>query len=261
MSDIMQALVDRDRRPLAVQVRDGIAEAIRRGDLLPGEQMPGEHDLAERFAVGRSTLREALRLLERDGLVDVFHGRGRFVSPLATLHADRPVTAFESVTEMLEGLGHTVTNRVLRVEEAAASELQALGLALATGAPIVLLERLRLAGGDPLIYSVNAIDRNLIPGEVTDHDWSGSAIALLAGLGARVVTSTAAISAAWLPKSAARVMGDRAGQPWLCVTESCMCDDGRVALHAVDYHRGENFAFNVIRRRSDDARPSEQRGP
>ena len=40
---------------------------------------------------------------------------------------------------MLEGLGHTVTNRVLRVEEAAASELQALGLALAPGAPIVLL--------------------------------------------------------------------------------------------------------------------------
>lgn len=261
MSDIMRGLVDRDRRPLAVQVRDGIAEAIRAGDLQPGEQMPGEHELAERFAVGRSTLREALRLLERDGLVDVFHGRGRFVSPLAALHAERPVTEFESVTEMLEGLGHTVTNRVLRVEEAAASELQALGLALAPGAPIVLLERLRLAGGEPLIYSMNAIDRNLIPGEVTDHDWSGSAIALLAGLGARVVTSTAAISAARLPKSAARLMGDRAGQPWLCVTESCMCDDGRVALHAVDYHRGEHFAFNVIRRRSDDARPTEQRGP
>ena len=222
--------------------------------------MPGEHELAERFAVGRSTLREALRLLERDGLVDVFHGRGRFVSPLAALHAERPVTEFESVTEMLEGLGHTVTNRVLpsrRRRRAAASARARAG----PGAPIVLLERLRLAGGEPLIYSMNAIDRNLIPGEVTDHDWSGSAIALLAGLGARVVASTAAISAARLPKSAARLMGDRAGQPWLCVTESCMCDDGRVALHAVDYHRGEHFAFNVIRRRSDDARPTEQRGP
>jgi GntR family transcriptional regulator len=108
---------------------------------------------------------------------------------------------------------------------------------------------------------VNAIDRGLIPGEVADHDWSGSAIALLAALGARVVTSTAAISAARLPKGAAKLMGDRAGEPWLCVTESCVCDDGRVALHAVDFHRGENFAFNVIRRRSDDARPTEQRGP
>ena len=55
-------------------------------------------------------------------------------------------------------------------------------------------------------------------------------------------------------------MGDRAGEPWLCVTESCVCDDGRAALYAVDYHRGENFAFNVVRRRSDDARPTEQRG-
>ena len=125
--------------------------------------MPGEHELAERFAVGRSTLREALRLLERDGLVDVFHGRGRFVSALATLHADRPVTEFESVTEMLEGLGYTVSNRVLRVEQAIASDEQALGLALQPGDPVVLLERLRLAGDEPLIYSVNAIDRRLIP--------------------------------------------------------------------------------------------------
>ena len=261
MSDILQALEGRDRRPLAAQVRDGIADAIRAGELRPGEQMPGEHELAERFAVGRSTLREALRLLERDGLVDVFHGRGRFVSALATVRADRPVTEFESVTEMLEGLGYTVTNRVLRVEEAVATDEQALGLALQPGDPIVLLERLRLAGDEPLIYSVNAIDRRLVAGELADHDWSGSVIALLARLGARVVSSTAAISAARLPKAAARLMGERAGEPWLCVTESCVCDDGRAALYAVDYHRGENFAFNVIRRRSDDARPNEQRGP
>lgn len=257
----MQALVQRDRRPLAAQVRDRIAKAILAGELRPGEQMPGEHELAERFAVGRSTLREALRLLERDGLVNVFHGRGRFVSALAALHAERPVTEFESVTEMLEGLGYTVTNRVLRVADAAATDAQAAGLAVRPGDPIVLLERLRLAGGEPLIYSVNAIDRRLIPGEITDHDWSGSAIALLARAGARVVSSTAAISAARLPKAAAKLMGGRVGEPWLCVTESCICDDARVALYAVDYHRGENFAFNVIRRRSDDARPTEQRGP
>ena len=261
MSDILDGLVQRDRRPLASQVRDGIAAAIRAGELRPGEQMPGEHELAERFAVGRSTLREALRLLERDGLVDVFHGRGRFVSPLAGLRADRPVTEFESVTEMLEGLGYTVTNRVLRVAEAEATDVQAAGLALAPGDPIVLLERLRLAGGEPLIYSVNAIDRRLVQGALSEHDWTGSVIALLAGLGARVVSSTAAISAARLPRSAAKRMSARAGEPWLCVTESCVCDDGRVALHAVDYHRGEHFAFNVIRRRSSDARPSDPRGP
>ena len=34
----------------------------------------------------------------------------------------------------------------------------------------------------------------------------------------------------------------------MCITESCVSDDGRVVLHAVDYHRGDNFAFHVIRR-------------
>jgi DNA-binding GntR family transcriptional regulator len=47
---VQRSLVERDRRPLAAQVRDGTAEAIRTGALWPGEQMPGEHELAERFA-------------------------------------------------------------------------------------------------------------------------------------------------------------------------------------------------------------------
>src|SRR5689334_21721474 len=126
MSDDMQlgaAIPPRDRRPLAVQMRDRLAAAIRSGGLRPGDQVPTEQDLAEQLDVGRSTVREALRLLERDGLIDVHHGRGRFVSALAGLHAERPVTEFESVTEMLQGLGYRVRNRVLRVEEGTADEV------------------------------------------------------------------------------------------------------------------------------------------
>ena len=56
-------------------------------------------------------------------------------------------------------------------------------------------------GGEPLIYSVNAIDRRLVDGALSDHDWTGSVIALLARLGARVVSSTAAISAGASPRA------------------------------------------------------------
>jgi GntR family transcriptional repressor for pyruvate dehydrogenase complex len=54
-----------------VQIRD----AILSGDLPEGERLPNERDLAERFEVGRPTVREALRSLETLGIVEIRAGR------------------------------------------------------------------------------------------------------------------------------------------------------------------------------------------
>ena len=252
MSDmLLTSLPPRDRRPLSVQVRDRLEDAIRDGALRPGERLPGEHELAERLSVGRSTLREALRLLEQDGMVEVRHGKGRFVSALATLRAERPVTEFESVTEMLSGLGYSVSNRVLRIEETRATVEQTHALGLPPGSPVIVLERLRMHGEDPLIYSLNVIDRTIVPGAIADHDWSSSVIELLAKLGFKVVSSAATIRAAALPETAAVAMSGLAEGSWLCITETCVTDEGRPVLHAVDYHRGDIFAFHVVRQRSN----------
>jgi len=253
MSDILGAEGERrDRRPLSAQVRDRLEKAIRDGALPPGAQLPGEHELAEQLSIGRSTLREALRLLEQDGVIDVQHGRGRFVSALATLRAERPVTEFESVTEMLSGLGYRVRNRVVRVETRDATAEQTRALNLTEGSPVILLERVRFHDDEPLIYSLNFIDRSLLPGTLEDHDWSGSVLELLAGLGFNVVSSAATISAVPLPDSVADEFSGHVDGPWLCITETCVTDEGRPVLHAIDYHRGDMFAFHVLRQRSSD---------
>jgi GntR family transcriptional regulator, transcriptional repressor for pyruvate dehydrogenase complex len=51
------------------QIAGEIEAQILRGDLKPGDQLPGEAQLASTFGVTRSTLREGLRQLESDGLV------------------------------------------------------------------------------------------------------------------------------------------------------------------------------------------------
>ena len=45
------------------------------------ERLPGEIELAKQFGVSRSTLREALRALSSNGLVQIRHGEGSFVHP------------------------------------------------------------------------------------------------------------------------------------------------------------------------------------
>ena len=54
---------------------DYVKRLIIQGKLKPSDKLPSERDLAERFAVGRPTVREAIRTLELMGLVEVHHGQ------------------------------------------------------------------------------------------------------------------------------------------------------------------------------------------
>jgi GntR family transcriptional repressor for pyruvate dehydrogenase complex len=68
------------RRKVAEQIADTIRDAILGGELDPGESLPSERDLAGRFSVNRSSVREALLRLEALDLVEVRHGGGTRVT-------------------------------------------------------------------------------------------------------------------------------------------------------------------------------------
>ncbi len=237
----------RDRRPLTLQLRDELRELIRRDGLRAGDQLPAETELATRFAVGRTTVREALKTLEQDGLLDVRRGRGRFVSELPSLKS--PLTRLESVTEMMDRLGYVVESKVLGVEVGAARGEESDALQLAPGMSVVRLERLRLQHGDPLIYSLDVFPRSSIDGPVETADWSGSLFRLLETKGRRIVSAAAQVRAATLPRHVARRVGRLAQRPWLLMVQRAALESGEPIVYSHDYHRGDVFTFHALRRR------------
>lgn len=64
----------RARRGVAERLAESLKGAIVKGRLRPGDALPSERDLAEKYAVNRSSVREAVRRLEAWGLVQVRHG-------------------------------------------------------------------------------------------------------------------------------------------------------------------------------------------
>ena len=70
------------RGGLADQVIENLRTLIAGGTYRVGDRLPPEADLCTLFGVGRSTLREAMRVLANRGMVDVRHGGGTFVAAM-----------------------------------------------------------------------------------------------------------------------------------------------------------------------------------
>ncbi len=90
-----------------------MSNEIRTGRLKPGERLPSEKGLGERFGAGRSSVREALNILSGQGLVRVQAGRGSFVAdftepeiepllPFWERHHDVPFTSVLEVRLAVE---------------------------------------------------------------------------------------------------------------------------------------------------------------
>lgn len=70
-----------DERPLYVQIMDAVRGGLVRGTLRPEDALPSVRDLASELRVNPRTVSQAYAELERDGVVQVRHGKGTFVAP------------------------------------------------------------------------------------------------------------------------------------------------------------------------------------
>lgn len=80
------------------RIAQRLAADIESGDYKIGQRLPSERDLAQKFAVSRTTIREAMIALELDGVVDVRTGSGVYVthsSPPKGAHESRDIGPFE----------------------------------------------------------------------------------------------------------------------------------------------------------------------
>lgn len=90
-------------QPVRRQVEERLREAIIDGRFLPGDHLP-DRKLCELFGVSRSVIREAVRLLEAEGLIELVPNRGPFVAYLSPADAAQ-VYEVRATLEALAGRG------------------------------------------------------------------------------------------------------------------------------------------------------------
>jgi DNA-binding GntR family transcriptional regulator len=147
-----------EKKTLTEIAEQELRKAIARGTFGPGAQLPTEAELCQMLGVSRTVVREALRVLEEDGLVTRRHGVGTFVR-------DRPILKNLNfnfgTTEMIESAGLKPGNSHLAVRSEIADEETAEQLRVAPGTPVVTVERVRTADGRPVVYSLDTLPESL----------------------------------------------------------------------------------------------------
>ena len=89
------------------RVMEQIMNLLKNKELKPGDQLPPERELAEKFSISRGSLREAFRVLESRGLIESKPGGGRFIRELkkdTIINAENIILSLEksSILELLE---------------------------------------------------------------------------------------------------------------------------------------------------------------
>jgi GntR family transcriptional regulator len=131
--------------PLYYQLERALRNRILSGKIAPAEPLPTERELCEEFGVSRITVRQALAILESEGLIKREQGRGTFATK-----RDPKSIPFElhGYVDDLFLLGPATRLRLISKELIAADSRVALDLELPEGEPVYLFEGERSLEGD-----------------------------------------------------------------------------------------------------------------
>ena len=141
------------------QIVQQIEESIVKGNLKPGDQLPAERELAQRFGVSRTAVREAVNALREKGLVEAYSGRGTFITDGTTLAVRQTLDLMVKIGQP-EGSTHLAEVRaIIEPEIAALAALRIQEPELATmREAVAVMDR---AGQDPEAYIEADLDFHL----------------------------------------------------------------------------------------------------
>lgn len=225
------------------QVEAELRDRIRTGESPPGAQIETELELMERYGVSRSTVRQALRELLSDGLLEIRRGLGTYVT---TPRFEHLLGGFYSFSKEIESHGLQPVTRVLGLWTERADGATATALHLTPGVPVVALRRLRLAGDDPLVVETSCLPAARFTGlESVDFSKERLYDTLTRKYGARPSRARETFEPVLLSAEEAILLDQRLGEPALRVERTAFDQDNAPIEFCRSTVRSDRYRYSV----------------
>ncbi|MHB9144353.1 MAG: GntR family transcriptional regulator [Symbiobacteriia bacterium] len=233
----------RGRVPLYTQLKERVWEMVDSGQLKPGDQVPSERELCERYGISRMTCRQALNDLVTEGVLYRVQGRGTFVANPKVTQGLLKLTGF---TEDMLARGLVPETRVVSAEVVPASKKLAAYLDLPLGEHVVRLERIRSAGGQPMCLEQGHLPASRVPGLEQRRDLEGSLYHLLADVyDLRLARANETLEAVAARERTGEILEVAVGSPLLLLERVTWEADGRPIEYVRSFYRGDRYRFQT----------------
>lgn len=232
--------------PLYYQLYEILRNHILKGEWQPGDMLPTETELLEKYEVSRNTVRQALDALVNDGLIYRQRGRGTFV---AHPTIEQGLSRIISFTEDMRRRGLEPHTEVIFSGLIPAPENIADYLEILPGEELAHLERLRLADNEPMSVEKSYLVHRLCPG-VLDDDYSRTPLreALARRYGIHLVYARQTIRAVAASAEMARKLTVEANMPLLYIERTSFTEQEVPVEFLRIYHRGDRYVlYNELR--------------
>jgi GntR family transcriptional regulator len=244
--------------PLHHQVYLDLVSALDSSEWRPGDRLPPERELAQRYGCSLITVRRALSELAREQRIERTRGRGTFV-----LHPrlDLNFGGNRSFTDEMQTRGLDPATRLIAARPESAGEAVAAALDLELGSPTLYVERLRLAGGEPVLLEQVHLPAERFPGLLaSDLEHNSLYDLLVERYATRIVRAREALEPVLLRTREAQLLDQAPGRPALLIEGVAYAADGRPIEFARSYVRGDRTRYYVervvVRARWPDVDPS-----
>lgn len=231
------------RATLWRSIADTLSAEIGEGLYRPGDKLPTEAKLAERFGVNRHTVRQALAALAEAGAVHARRGSGVFVTSRPT---DYPLGRRVRFHQNVTASGRTPSRVITRLETRRASIREAEALGLDRAAAVHVVEGISLADDQPLAVFRSVFPAARFPGLLAAMDGQTSVTAALNACGlsdyTRAETRLTAKRATPVLALALRTQPDA---PVLRSVAVNIDADGRPVEHGTTWFAGDRVTLTV----------------
>ncbi|SPE99932.1 GntR family transcriptional regulator [Streptomyces sp. MA5143a] len=236
----LQLSVDRSSPvPLYFQLSQQLEAAIEHGALTPGSLLGNEIELAARLGLSRPTVRQAIQSLVDKGLLVRRRGVG---TQVVHSQVKRPLE-LSSLYDDLEAAGQRPETRVLLNTTVPASAEVAAALAVAEGAEVHRIERLRLAHGEPMAALCNYIPTGLLDLDSPQLESTGL-YRLMRSAGITLHSARQTIGARTATPAEAERLTEPNGAPLLTMQRTTFDDTGRAVEYGTHIYRASRYSFD-----------------
>ena len=229
--------------PVYKRIQNAIRKRIESSELIPGDPVASERELARMHKVSLMTARHALADLAREGMVERRHGSGTFVAP-PKIHFNKLM----SYTEQMASRGLAARSRIISSGVLDNEHEIAARLSLPSGSHMYMLERVRQAADEPFALETCYLSADEFPALAGGTLERGSLFVTLEHeYGVEMAYSDEEIDATAADLKTAELLSVPRGTPLLRIRQLIYTTKGKACMYVVGLYRSGRHTL-LIRR-------------